>query len=153
MYTREALTAKAIEAGHSAADVEAAWQRIDEIDSRARRASGEGTGRPSLGTFLLIGVVLIMYGYTAYLGIGGISWMALHPGRARSLTASILTGVYVIAMVLGLAYSVVRLYRAPSLNIGAEAIATALAISIGILFGINGVCVVSVVGAGIAGTL
>jgi hypothetical protein len=156
-YTRDALTAEAIKAGHEPADVEAAWQRIDRADA-GLSPSSPPAGRPGLGTVLLIGAIVLGYGYAALAGISGIGLTAYY-GRAggaqagSSTGATILMAVYVIAMLVGLVYSARQIYRAPSLGRGASAIGGALAISLVVLVGMNGACFAAVLAGSAMGGL
>ena len=154
-YTREALTRRAIEAGHAPPDVEAAWRRIDLDDTGGNPGRDLPARRPGLGTFLLIGGVALAYGYTTLLGVGSIGYMSYGnvPGRQPGTAAVVLSAAYVLAMAVGFIFSVWRLFRAPSLAQGASAIGAALAISIGILIGINGACIAGVVAGSAIGGL
>jgi hypothetical protein len=156
-YTRDALTRRLVEIGHDPVEVEAAWARIESVDG-ARPHSDPPAGRPGIGTFLLIGAAVLGYGYVAALGIGGIGFMAYYgssgPGNVGgNAAATILTAVYALAMVIGLGYSVRRLYRAPSLAAGGWAFGPAFAISVVVLFGINGACLAGVLASSALGAL
>jgi hypothetical protein len=157
-FTREALTRRLVESGHDPADVDAAWARLDLAKDRARpRPTGSG-GRPGTGTYQLIGATVLGYGYATLLGLAGISVSAVygvpggnHPGGHE--TAQLLALVYGLAMIAGLGYSAVRLYRAPSAREGGSAIGRAFAIAVVVLVGINGVCVAGVVATNALGAL
>lgn len=146
-YTRDALTRRLVEGGHDPAAVDAAWARIDAADGETRRP-GQPAGRPGLGTFLLIGGAVVGYGYVAALGVFGILFMAYYGSSGSRPVPTILIAVYVIAMVVGLAYAVRRLYRAPSRTAGGWAFGPAIAISVVVLAGINGACIAGVLAAG-----
>jgi hypothetical protein len=143
-FTREALTRRLVDEGHDPADVEAAWARIKLGEAIARPGPVERPGRAGIGTFLLIGLVVVAYGYVTFLGFAGIGFMAYYgpiPAAGPNPAASILSAVYAIAMLVGLGYSVRRLYRAPSLAAGGSAIGAAFGIAALVLVGINGGCI------------
>jgi hypothetical protein len=143
-FTREALTRRLVEQGHDPADVEAAWARIKGGDAVARPGPVVPPGRPGIGTFLLIGLVVVGYGYVTFLGFAGIGFMAYYgpiPAASPNPAATILSVVYATAMIVGLGYSIRRLYRAPSLAAGGSAIGAAFGIAALILIGINGACI------------
>jgi hypothetical protein len=146
-FTREALTRRLVDEGHDPTAVDAAWARIEAADG-ARPDPGPPDGRPGLGTFLLIGAAVLGYGYVASLGVFGILFLAYYPSSASGGSnpmGTILIAVYIVAMVVGLGYSVRRLYRAPSLARGGWAFGPALAISVVVLIGINGACIAGTV--------
>jgi hypothetical protein len=153
-FTREALTRRLVEAGHDPAAVEASWARIQEEESGAGPRAAGPPRRPGIGTFLLILAVVVGYGYVTFLGFGGIGFMAYYgptPATGANPVATLLEAVYAIAMLLGLGYSVRRLYRAPSLGTGDLAIGSALAISVAVLVGINGACIAGALAGSAAG--
>jgi hypothetical protein len=155
-FTRDALTRRLVESGHDPADVDAAWARIGPAVADEPRPTRSG-GRPGIGTFLLIGAVVVGYAYVAFVGLLGIAVSAYgitgggRPGSHGA--ASVLIVVYAIAMIVGLGYSVVRLFRAPSIREGGSAIGRAFAIAVVVLVGINGVCVAGVVATNALGAL
>jgi len=161
-FTREALTRRLIDEGHDPADVEAAWARIGAGPINQWAASdgpvSAPRGRAGIGTFLLIIAVVLGYGYVTFLGLAGIVVSAAYgpSGGAQSgghPAATILALVYGIAMVIGLGYSVRRLYRAPSIRTGGSVIGAAFGISVVVLLGISGVCVVGVLASNALGGL
>jgi hypothetical protein len=142
-FTREALTRRLVDEGHDPAAVEAAWARLDVADD-GRPHPGPPIGRPGIGTFLLMGLAVVGYGYVGSFGVFGILFLAYYPSSASGGSnpiGTILIAVYIVAMVVGLGYSVRRLYRAPSLAKGGWAFGPALAISVVVLVGINGACI------------
>jgi hypothetical protein len=146
-YTRDALTSTLIDEGHDPAEIEAAWARLDAADGE-RPHPGPPAGRPGLGTFLLIGAAVVGYGYVTSLGVFGILFMAYYGSSGSRPVPTILIAMYVIAMVVGLAYAVQRLYRAPSRAAGGWAFGPAIAISFVVLGGISGACIAGVLAAG-----
>jgi hypothetical protein len=154
-FTREALTRRLVDEGHDPAAVDAAWARLDVADDE-RPHPGPPIGRPGIGTFLLMGLAVVGYGYVASFGVFGILFLAYYPSSASGGSnpmGTILIAVYIVAMVVGLAYSVRRLYRAPSLARGGWAFGPALAISVVVLIGINGACIAGVLASSAVGAL
>jgi hypothetical protein len=149
-YTREALTGKLVAAGHDPAAVEAAWARIAGGDSPP---PGWGTGgratpsRAGAGTYLLIVLVVLAFGFVGLLGAAGIS-LARGYASSGGGTTTALTLVYGLAMLGGLLFSVRRLYRAASIAEAQGAIFTAVAVSFLVLIGISGACIATVSGFG-----
>jgi hypothetical protein len=71
-FTREALTRRLIDEGHDPAEVEAAWARVKVGDGAAATPIEGPPRRPGIGTFLLMGAVVVGYGYVGAFGVFGI---------------------------------------------------------------------------------
>jgi hypothetical protein len=157
-FTREALTRRLIDEGHDPAEVEAAWARIQDGDGDAVAPISGPPRRPGIGTFLLMGAVVVGYGYVGAFGVFGILFSGYYrstgPGNGgNNAVAMVLIAVYVVAMLVGLAYSLRRLYRAPSLRVGGAAIGSAFAMAVVVLIGINGACIAGVLASNALGAL
>jgi hypothetical protein len=137
-YTREALTRRLVSEGHEPAAIEAAWARIEADDAGGSPDVGGPPSRPAgrrgLGTTLLIILVTFAYG-------GAIAAAAANVFYGGAV--SILMLAYVVAMLIGARYSLLRLIRAPTLVNGASAIGAAFALSFVIFVGLSGLCFVA----------
>jgi hypothetical protein len=134
-FTRDALTRRLVEEGHDPADVEAAWARIETDPTSPSAPSGEATqptsGRAGIGTGALIVLVVLVYGGAILAAVATISYGG---------GVSILMIVYVIAMLLGLVYSVRTLLAAPTRGIGWAPIWGAVGLAFVIFVGLSGAC-------------
>ena len=132
-YTREAINAQLLEAGHPQESIDAAWA---ELEATPERRVGHGA-KPGLGTIVLALIVLVGYVFAAWLAFavaGPNASLGLIGGAATILL------VYAIAMLIACAYSIRGLLRAPSTGGGARAIGIAFGISIAIYVGLSGLC-------------
>jgi hypothetical protein len=145
-YTREALTQRLVDEGHVREEVDAAWGRLDAADRNWSAGAATGGGRPGLGTILLIALVVIGYGFVGLLGFSGIGFIGYYGDYDRTAdpVATALLVAYVGGMLAGLAYSIRRLWRAPSIGGGGAAIGGAFGIAVIVLIGINGACIAGV---------
>lgn len=132
-FTREAINAQLLEAGHPQASIDAAWADLEATPERARRPGA----KPGLGTILLALVVLAGYVSAAWL-----AFAVAGPNASLGVTsgAATILLVYAIAMLIACAYSIRGLLRAPSTGGGARAIGIAFGISIAIFVGLSGLC-------------
>ena len=147
-FTREALTRRLVEEGHDPAEVEAAWARIQAEDPGPVASISASPRRPGVGTYLLMIAVVVGFGYVGAFGVFGLMFMAYYPSSnasASNAIGAILIAAYVIAMVVGLGYSLRRLYRAPSLAASGASVGGAFAIAVVVLIGINGACIAGTV--------
>jgi hypothetical protein len=133
-FTREAIDAELIKAGHEPEDIARAWMSL-ETGWRTPDPSALG---PGLGTILLVLVVIASYGFAAYLAVV-FALPDTYLGM-KGVGATILL-VYAAAMVIAGAYSVYRLVRAPSTGGGARVIGVAFGISIVMFVGLSGLCI------------
>jgi hypothetical protein len=134
-FTRDALTRRLVESGHDAADVEAAWARVESGPGTDR---GHGAapvqppaGKVGIGTSALVVLTVLVYGLSIL--VAGIT---IQYGGG----VSILMIVYVIAMVFALASSVRRVLSAPTRRSGWTPIWGAVGISFVIFVGLSGAC-------------
>lgn len=145
-YTRVALDDRLRVAGHDDAAIAAAWARVDAADGTGRSDPAPATNR-GVGTVLLIVLVVLGYAFVGFWGFLGIEFSASGlSGREIAPMFTLAIGAYVIVMLVGLAIAIRRLWRAPSLGRGAEAIWGALATAVLLLVGISGGCVVGTLG-------
>jgi hypothetical protein len=134
-FTREALTRRLVESGHDAAEVDAAWARIERgpiSHAEAGEAPVEAPkGRVGIGTSALIILTILVYGAS----ILAAAFTIQYGGGV-----SILMIVYVIAMLFGLSYSVRRLLITPTQGPGWGPIWGAFGIAFVIFVGLSGAC-------------
>ena len=132
-FTREAINAQLLEAGHAQGSIDAAWAEPEATPGRAR---GPGT-KPGLGTILLALIVLAGYVFAAWL-----AFVVAGPNVSLGLTggAATILLVYAIAMLIACAYSIRGILRAPSTGGGARAIGIAFGISVAVFVGLSGLC-------------
>jgi hypothetical protein len=156
-FAREALDEKLRAAGHDEAAIEAAWARVE-----AGQVSGDAGGEAQtigpgarLAALLLILVAVAGYGYIGLFGIAGISFTASYDHAADGSTGvrglySVVMLAYVVAMLVGLGFSIRALWRAPRIRGTGVAVIGALGLAILLLLGINGACFVATYAAGAA---
>jgi hypothetical protein len=145
-YTRAALDDRLRLAGHDDAAIAAAWARVDAADGTERPSPAPATNR-GVGTVLLIVLVIVGYAFVGFWGFLGIEYSASGlSGREIAPMFTLAIGAYVIVMLVGLAIAIRRIWRAPGLGRGAEAIWGALAMAILLLVGISGGCIVGTLG-------
>jgi len=147
-YTSEALANELMKVGHDRAAIDEAWARVTAADAAAGAATATPiqhwdasppVATPAPATRLGAGtVLLIVFVVVAY----GLAIVAAGLYTFRGGAVSILMIAYVIAMLIGLRYSVRRLIAAPTLRSGGSAIAVAFAISVVIFIGLSGACFV-----------
>lgn len=125
-YTRDAIAARLIEAGHDPAAVETALERVLAVE-----VSG-----------LLTEVTLLGYGGAVLLGLLGAvyGFQNADPRSGGHLNATIWLLLYSGAMLVGGGYSIRRMARAPSAPDAGRAIFIALVIAVAIFAGLSGVC-------------
>ena len=133
-FTREAINAELLRAGHSQLSIDAAWAARDEQSETAQAARR----MPGIGTVLLVLIVIAGYGFAAYLAFV-FTLPDTYLGVEGSAATVLLT--YAAVMVIACVYSVVRLLRAPSKGGGARAIGVAFAISVAAFIGLSGLCI------------
>lgn len=137
-YTREALTQRLREQGHDPADIEAAWARIENGPSAGRVPSAERVdapaGRAGIGTALLIGLAVVVYG-------GAILLAGAATTNGGGI--SVLMIVYIVAMLFGLVRSVRQLLSAPRRGSGIGPIWAAFGVAFVIFVGLSGACLVA----------
>lgn len=137
-YTREALTRRLLEHGHDPAAIDAAWVRIENGPIANRVASGEQVdsqaGRAGIGTALLIGLAIVVYGGAILLAGAAIT---------RGGGISVLMIVYIIAMLFGLVRSVRQLLSAPRRGSGIGPIWAAFGVAFVVFVGLSGACLVA----------
>jgi hypothetical protein len=140
-FTREAINAQLLGAGHPQSSIDAAWA---ELEATPERAIKRGT-KPGPGTIFLALIVLAAYVLTAWL-----AFAVAGPNASLGITsgASTILLVYAIAMLIACAYSIRGLLRAPSTGGGARAIGIAFGISIAIFAGLSGLCLAGLSASG-----
>ena len=133
VFTREAINAQLLEAGHSQESIDAAWSELEAEGRPALRR------KPGTGTVLLVLAVIVGYGFCIYLSLG---FAFLTGGTFLDMTGPEATVLvpYGIAMIIGGVISVALLLRAPSTGGGARAIGIAFGISFAIFVGLSGLC-------------
>ena len=146
-YTRETLTAQLVAAGHSAADVEAAWTQLVTEDVSAARTGTTGWITPAeqpygrgAGAYLAMALVGIAY-------FGSVAWFAqvfFHLEQSRFNVVAIL---YTAAMIASALFLIRRMFRA----LTSSTVAVAFLIAIVLYFGLAGACIVGVLNAGFLG--
>ena len=130
-FTREAINAQLLEAGHSQASIDAAWATL-EAESRP-----ETRLRPGIGTILL--VLLVIFSYVATT-LFVLSFTIPGVYLSVSGTQATILFAYAAAMAVACVFSVWRLLRAPTKGGGTRAIGVALTISVVLFFGLGGLC-------------
>ena len=135
-YTREALTAELVSAGHAAADIEAAWAQMESEDAAA--ASKGPTGwvvadeRPYVrGAGALLALVVVVLGY-----LGSVAWFAV----SRVSSSGIVVLLYSVAMLVAGVFVVRRISRASSAGVVFGSFLLAIALYVGLA----GACIVGV---------
>jgi hypothetical protein len=131
-FTREAINAELLKAGHPQSAIDAAWAALEsEEQSPASRL------KPGIGTILLVLVVIFSYVGTTLFALSFTT-----PGYFLSMTGTQawIVFAYSAAMAIACIVSVWRLLRAPSTGGGAHAIGVALTISVVLFLGLGGLC-------------